>query len=247
MECYNKFANIYDELIHGDVDYRFWSEVIINLCSREGVTKKDYLDLACGTGNLTVEIGKSFKSTTAVDLSEEMLSIASDKLRSSRIRAKVVCQNISELNLRKKFDLITCALDSTNYILDEEALINYFDSVYNHLNDEGLFVFDVNSAYKLVEILGNNIFNYDDDKVVYIWENEVEDSILNMYLTFFVKEGQVYKRFDEHHRERVYTEEFLERVLSNIGFRVIEKLDDYKENTITNNTERIVYVLKKNI
>lgn len=247
MECYNKFANIYDELIHRDVDYRFWSEVIINLCDREGIDKKDYLDLACGTGNLTVEVGKGFKSTTAVDLSEEMLSIASDKLRASRIRAKVVCQNISELNLRKKFDLITCALDSTNYILDEEALINYFNSVYNHLNDEGLFVFDVNSAYKLTEVLGNNIFNYDDDKVVYIWENEVEDSVLNMYLTFFVKEGQVYERFDEHHRERIYTEEFLERVLSNIGFKVIEKLDDYKENTITNNTERIVYVLKKNI
>lgn len=243
MECYNEFADVYDELIHGDVDYKSWAEVITGLCDKAGLTKRDYLDLACGTGNLTVEVGKFFKTTTAVDLSEEMLSIAEDKLRSNHVRAKVICQNICELNLRKKFDLITCALDSTNYILEKQDLINYFTSVYQHLKDEGLFIFDINSQYKLLEVLGENTFNYDNDKVVYIWENEIENETINMYLTFFIKEGQVYRRFDEHHREKIYSEEYLEEVLQNIGFRIIEKLDDYKSNNIKKNTERIVYVL----
>ena len=102
--------------------------------------------------------------------------------------------------------MITCALDSTNYILDNQDLIKYFSSVKNHLKDDGLFIFDINSYYKLSEVLGNNLYNYDDGEVVYIWENEFKDDIVDMYLTFFVKRGQMYERFDEHHRERAYLE-----------------------------------------
>jgi SAM-dependent methyltransferase len=66
--------------------------------------------------------------------------------------------------LNHKFDLITCILDSTNYILSEEDLENYFKSVYKHLKDNGLFIFDINSYYKLTEILGNNTYNFDNEE-----------------------------------------------------------------------------------
>jgi SAM-dependent methyltransferase len=245
MECYNEFADIYDELIYGDVNYKGWAEKILLLCDEVDLNRKDYLDLACGTGNLTVHLGKNFVSTTAVDLSQYMLTKAEEKLREQRIRAKLMCQNICSFNLRKTFDLITCALDSTNYILNEEDLISYFKCVYNHLKEDGIFIFDINSQYKLLNILGSNIYHYDSEEVVYIWENEIEDGILDMYLTFFVKEGQVYKRFDEHHRERVYGEEYLDGVLYNLGFKIRKKLDNYESTEIKEKTERIVYVLEK--
>ena len=245
MECYNEFADVYDELIHGDINYSLWGEKINQICDKYNVVKKDYLDLACGTGNLTINVGKKFMSTTAVDLSQDMLTIAQEKLRNSRIRTKLICQDISLLNLRKQFDLITCALDSTNYILKNEDVINYFNAVHSHLKDTGIFIFDINSEYKLKNILGNNVFNYDDGEVVYIWENEIEKEILNMYLTFFVKEGQVYRRFDEHHRERIYSENFLEELFTKAGFEMLEKLDNYEDDTIEEKTERIVYVLRK--
>lgn len=245
MECYNEFADIYDELIRGDVDYSTWSEKIIEICDKYNVIKKDYLDLACGTGNLTINVGKKFMNTTAVDLSQDMLTIAQEKLKSARVRAKLLCQDISRLNLKKQYDLITCALDSTNYILKNEDVFNYLNAVHNHLKDSGIFIFDINSEYKLRNILGNNVFNYDDGEVVYIWENEIEDGILNMYLTFFVKEGQVYRRFDEHHKERIYCEVFLEDLIEKIGFQILDKLDNYEDKHVDKKTERIVYVLRK--
>lgn len=245
MYCYKNFASIYDELIYGDIDYKHWANNIMNICNQYNIQKKNYLDLACGTANLTVELGKHFNNVYAVDLSQEMLTVAEEKLREENIRTKVFCQNICDLKIKNKFNLITCALDSTNYILDENQLKKYFEGVYNLLEDDGLFIFDINSYNKLTKILGNNIFNYDSEDVVYIWENYLENDIVNMYLTFFVQKGQMYERFDEEHCERAYKSTYIEEILKELGFSIEKILDCYEEKSINEDTERITYVVKK--
>jgi ubiquinone/menaquinone biosynthesis C-methylase UbiE len=245
MNQYKDFAAIYDELINGDIEYDTWASTILDICRSQNIEMRDYLDLACGTGNMTEKLAKHFKSTWAVDLSSQMLTEAETKLRHSNIKARFVCQDISTLKLNNRFDLITCCLDSTNYILDEEALESYFEGVFRHLKDNGLFIFDINSYYKLINVLGNNTFTYDGDDVVYIWENYLEDDIVQMNLTFFVKEDTIYRRFDEEHCERAYKEELLEKVLNKIGFKIICKLNNYEMRAIDDSCERIVYVLGK--
>lgn len=247
MNQYNDFAAIYDELINGDIDYDTWADTIIEICRSQNLEMRDYLDLACGTGNMTEKLAKHFKSTWAVDISSQMLTEAENKLRASNIKAKFVCQDISSLKLNSKFDLITCCLDSTNYILEEEDLESYFKGVFIHMKDNGLFIFDINSYYKLTNILGNNTFTFDNDEVVYIWENYLEEDNVQMNLTFFVKESECYRRFDEEHCERAYREEYLEKLLSKIGFRIINKLNNYMSGNIEHDSERIVYVLEKTI
>ena len=143
--AYGEFAKIYDELIYEDINYDEMAQYIIKICNERNIKLDDYLDLACGTGNVTVRLAKNFKNVYAVDLSEDMLREAFEKLRENRIRGKIICQDMSELNLNKKFDLITSVLDSTNYITDDKVLASYFKRVYEHLKDEGLFIFDINS------------------------------------------------------------------------------------------------------
>ncbi|MBI6874603.1 class I SAM-dependent DNA methyltransferase [Clostridium aciditolerans] len=245
MECYKEFAHIYDELINSDINYKEWASQILKICDELKVNRKDYLDLACGTGNITGEIVSEFNNTWAVDLSYDMLTEAETKLRGNRNNIKFVCQDITELNLNRKFDLVTCCLDSTNYILEDSSLKEYFSSVLNHLKDEGIFIFDINSYYKLTEVLGNNVYNYDDENVTYIWQNSLEDDIVDMYLTFFVKQGELYKRFDEQHSERAYRCEEIETILKEIGFEIVMKMNNYEDRDIEDITERIVYVVKK--
>lgn len=245
LDCYNNFAYIYDSLLKDDIDYGKWGNFILNLCKEYGVMRNSYLDLACGTGNMTIELANNFKETWAVDLSAEMLSIADSKFRSNGIKAKVICEDICSLKLNKAFNLITCCLDSTNYIIEDNDIKGYFSSVYNHLNNNGLFIFDINSYYKLSEILGDNTFNYDCEDVVYIWENSFEDEIVDMSLTFFVKEGDLYRRIDEYHRERAYKDEKVEEMLIAAGFKILKKLDNYENPQVTNKTERITYVVTK--
>lgn len=246
MDCYAQFASIYDALINEDIDYKKWSQVILGICDEYKIEKLNYLDLACGTGNITKEIYKSFKKTYAVDLSDEMLVMAREKLYSPVYKPKFICQDICDLHINEKFDLITCALDGTNYILEEENLLKYFSKVSDLLKDNGIFIFDINSYYKLSEILGNNIFNYDSDDVTYIWDNYFEEEKCYMNLTFFVRNhDDSYSRFDESHIERAYKEEFVENLLEKAKLKVVKSLNNYEESDIDEKCERIVYVVKK--
>ena len=243
--AYGEFAEIYDELIYEDINYDSMCSRVIDICNKEKIAFNNYLDIACGTGNLTLRLARNFKESFAVDLSEDMLREAFDKLKKEKIKCKIICQDMSELSLNRKFDLITSALDSTNYIIEEDKLLNYFIKVKDHLNEDGLFIFDINSYYKLSNILGNNIYTYSEEDVFYTWENVFEDDLLSMYLTFFVKRGDLYERFEEEHLERAYTEEVIESKLKNAGLKVIGKFEGYTESQVNDKTERIVYIVRK--
>ncbi len=241
--AYNEFANIYDELIYEDIDYDKVAEKIIEICRENNVKFDDYLDLACGTGNVAVKVCKEFKNSFAVDLSDEMLNVAFEKFKENKVRAKIICQDMCELDLNHKFDLISCVLDSTNYVTEDDDLRSYLSKVYEHLKDDGLFIFDINSYYKLSKILGDNIYTYSSEDIFYTWENAFEDDILNMFLTFFVKKDSgLYERFEEEHIERAYTENMIEKILSECGFKLIGKFDGYSSNKVNEESERILYI-----
>lgn len=243
--AYGEFAKIYDELINEDINYNEMVDFILKVCNENNIKFNDYLDIACGTGNITVRLAKHFKDIYGVDLSEDMLREAFDKLKSERIKVKIICQDMTELSLNRKFDLITSVLDSTNYITDIEGLKKYFKGVYDHLKDDGIFIFDINSYYKLSEILGNNIYTYSEEEVFYTWENVFEEDLLSMFLTFFVKKGNLYEKFEEEHIERAYKESEIEEILQELNLNIINKFDGYLNNNVQANSERIVYIVKK--
>jgi len=241
---YKEFAKIYDELINEDIDYVQISNRILEICNEQKISFDNYLDLACGTGNVTAKLANNFKESIASDLSEDMLIEAKDKLKKEKVKCKLLCSDMTNFNINKQFDLITSVLDASNYIIEDEDFYDYFISVKNHLKKDGLFIFDINSYYKLSEVLGNNIYTYNEEKIFYSWENVFEDDIVNMYLTFFVKKGDLYERFEEEHRERAYTETYIESLLDAIGLSLVAKYDGYTKNKVKEDSERIVYVVK---
>ncbi|WP_163194402.1 class I SAM-dependent DNA methyltransferase [Clostridium thermarum] len=243
--AYSRFAEIYDSLINEDIDYLTWSDFIREKCLELNIRTDDYLDLGCGTGNLSINLSRGFKRTWCVDLSEEMLIIAESKFRDKGIKAKFVNQDMRYLKLNNRFDLITCALDSTNYLTEDRDLDIFFLGVATHLKEKGLFIFDINSEYKLEKILGDNIFTYNSDEIVYLWENTLDNRIVEMYLTFFISEGKLYERFDEVHRERIYSTEEIEQALKQNGLNIVAKVDNYTNNPVKADSERITYIVVK--
>ncbi|WP_040212005.1 class I SAM-dependent DNA methyltransferase [Clostridium polynesiense] len=246
VKSYGNLAHIYDNLIYEDIDYKKIYSFIMNCVNNHRIKKDKYLDIACGTGTVTSLVSSSFNEVWGIDYSEEMLTEAEIKLRDKNIKANLISQDMTELQLYKKFNLITCILDAVNYIYEETQLYSFFSRVYDHLEDGGIFIFDINSFYKLSLVLGDNIYTYNTDEVFYCWENQFEDDVLNMYLTFFIKEGNVYKRFEEEHIEKAYKEDYLEKLFNELNFTIINKTDDYNiGSSVHQETERIVYVLKK--
>ena len=69
-----------------------------------------------------------------------------------------------------------------------------------------------------------------------------------MFLTFFVKEkNELYERFEEEHFERAYEESEIEEVLKQVGFTLLGKFDGYNRDEVQQESERILYVVGKNM
>lgn len=216
---YNKFAYIYDELMN-DVDYKKWYLYIENIFKRFHKAPKNVLEMACGTGNLSYYLAEAGYGLTCFDLSNDMLSIAYNKLLNFN-NVEIINQNMIDFNINKEFDAIISICDSINYILYEKDLLNTFINVRKHLSKGGIFIFDINSHYKLRHIIGNNTFIEDREDIYYIWQNYFDDieNITEFNITFFTKDKDgKYIRFDEEHLEKAYYIEEIIELLDAAGF-----------------------------
>lgn len=245
MDTYNEFAAHYDRLME-DVDYEHWFNYMRDIFKKYEINPRNVLEMACGTGSLTKYFGEEGYSVTCFDLSEEMLSIAYNKLRRYP-NVRVLNQNMTSFDFNKKYDVILCLCDSLNYIIKDEDLFDVFKNAYNHLDDNGIFVFDINSYYKLKHIIGNNTFVEDKDDIYYVWENyfDNQQAICEFYLTFFIKENDHYKRFNENHIQRAYKVDDIKKILERVGFSYIMEYEGFTLKSPNENSERVNFVVKK--
>lgn len=241
MEAYNKFAEIYDSLMT-DVPYDKIAEIIDKKIKENNISNNIILDLACGTGTLTEKLLKKGYDLIGADASAEMLNVAREKCSD----VLFLNQSMTDFELYGTVGAIVCCLDSVNYLTDPDALNDMMNLCNNYLEPDGLLIFDINTAYKFENILSDNVYTFENDDVFYVWENDYseEEKLCDFYLTFFVKEGELYSRFDEVHTERAYTEDEIENALAENGFEVLEKLDNFTEKPATKTSERIMYVCK---
>lgn len=240
---YGDFAFIYDSLMT-DVDYENWYSYIKLILDKYNKNPKSILEMACGTGNISYYFAKDGYDLTCFDLSSDMLSIAYNKLNQFK-NVTLLNQNMIDFKINKEFDLIICLCDSINYIIEKEHLLKTFRNVREHLSQNGIFIFDINSYYKLKEIIGNNTFIEDREDIFYIWQNyfDCKDNISHFYLTFFVKEQNgFFRRFHEEHLERAYKLEEVIELLDMAGFSQIYSYDGFSFKAPNKRSERIHFV-----
>lgn len=243
---YHQFAQVYDRLM-GDVDYGEWADYLVKLFQQYHKSPQRILDLACGTGNITIPLAKKGYEIIGVDLSEDMLSIADQKSNSQSVNIQWMCQDIRELQGFKNIDAIICACDGLNYVLREEELEDVFLNAYQLLNPKGIFTFDMNSQFKIAEVLGQNTFADAGEDISFIWDNyyDEDNEIVDFELSFFLKEGDVYKRFNEFHQQRAYSTQKIVNLLMKVGFKKVENFDAFTFNRPLSISERIQYIAEK--
>lgn len=246
MEAYREFANLYDKLMN-DFDYKMWFNYIEDIFHRYEKKPKWILEMACGTGNLSLHLAEQGYKLTCFDLSEEMLAQAYLKLNRYK-NVKILNGNMIDFKINQKFDAIISICDSINYIIEEKDLKSTFQNAYNNLEDGGIFIFDINSFYKLKNILGHNTFIEDKEGVFYTWENYYDDekNTCHFYLNFFVHDFEnQYIRFEEEHIEKAYTTEEIIRLLNDAGFKSVDYYEAFTFEEINPLTERINFVVTK--
>ena len=248
MDQYKDFAFIYDELMN-EVDYNGWVEYIEKIIEKEDTKVQNILELACGTGNLTIPLTKKNYDIAGIDISEEMLGVAREKAEKEGVELVLLQQDIAELDFDiTNLDCVLCACDGFNYITYDEDLENIFKKTYELLKENGLFIFDISSFYKLSSVLGNNMYGENREDIAYMWQNyfDDEENLVEMELAFFVKdEDGRFERFEEVHQQRAYTEEEILDMLQSVGFKDIKVYSDFTFESPKEDSERIFFVGKK--
>jgi ubiquinone/menaquinone biosynthesis C-methylase UbiE len=213
VNAYAELAKSYDRLTN-DVDYQAVVAFYQQILKKENLSPRTAVDLACGTGSVALLLAKAGMNVTGVDLSAEMLCVASQKAGEQELPIQFVCQPLQNLAMPRGVDLAVCALDSLNYILDPEDCRQAFCCIYRALNPGGCFIFDVNTPQKL-RAMDGQVFLDEDDDVYCVWRGEfVEQTNICTYgMDLFQRYGNVWHRSFEEHQEYAYTEAQLRRYL----------------------------------
>ena len=218
MDVYCALASSYDRLTN-DVDYEATVDFYFELLNREGLRPRTAVDLACGTGSVAILLAERGLRVTGVDMSEDMLCVASQKAQAMDNPPIFVKQKLQQLRLPRGVDLAVCALDSMDYITDPADCQEAISRVYKALNPGGCFIFDVNTPEKL-RAMDGQVFLDEDEDVYCVWRGEFDEeaNICTYGMDLFQRQGAVWHRSSEVHQEYAYSAQQLTDYLRQAGF-----------------------------
>ena len=245
MASYENLAASYDRLT-GDVDYEATVAFYNAILRQEGLRPRTAVDLACGTGSVAVLLARQGLRVTGVDLSEDMLTVAWEKAQDLPQPPQFVCQPLQKLSLPRGVDLAVCALDSLDYITEPRECAEAIRRVYKALNPGGIFIFDVNTPEKL-RAMDGQVFLDEDDDVYCVWRGEFDEetNICSYGMDLFQRQGKVWQRSFEEHREYAYSRQQLEQFLRDAGFTHIEVYSDRIFTPPREGEQRIYFKARK--
>jgi len=221
---YTILSKFYDLLVNPK-QYSAWHKLIEKSVKTYMPRKcKKVLDLACGTGRMTVLLAQDGYFVFAVDVSSQMLNKAKANIKSAGLtqRVKFLRQNMLDLNIKSKVDLAICFYDSLNYLLKKKQLKTVFQKVYNILNPNGLFIFDINTLehVRVAKKFDKKAYNVGDGELIFEYGGRGEFWKIKIS---YIKKGKLIG--EEEHVERGYDPVEISNLLRNRGFQIKSTLD----------------------
>ena len=247
MEAYTGFAEVYD-VFQDNVPYEEWCSYVTGLLKEYQVMDGLVLDLGCGTGSLTGLMARSGYDMIGIDNSGEMLQIAMNKRNASGLDILYLLQDMRGFELYGTVKAVISICDSMNYIMEYQELVEVFRLVNNYLDPKGVFIFDLNTEYKYREMLADNTFAEDREESSFIWNNfyDEEDKVNEYDLTLFVKEGELYRKFEETHYQRAYGLDQIQQAIRDGGMEFVAAYDACTRNPVQQDSERIYVIAREN-
>ena len=241
--AYEGLARFYDALT-SDVDYGQWERWYEQWFQRSAVPVKLVLDLACGTGTLSCALARRGYGVVGTDRSAEMLGEAMEKAAALDCEPPLFLQQaMEELDLFGTVDACVSSLDSVNYITDSAALAEGLRRVHTFLMPGGYFLFDV-IAPEALEALDGELFVDEDEEVLCLWRAsfDPESRTLSYGMDLFERDGELWRREQEEHRERAWSVEELTKLLGQAGFASVEVFGELEHRAPKKGDRRLCFV-----
>ncbi|MEG1125149.1 MAG: class I SAM-dependent methyltransferase [Oscillospiraceae bacterium] len=243
--AYGEFAYFYDEF-NDDANYEaLFSHVKRNL-QKYGVREGIVADLGCGTGDLTMLLRSAGYDMIGVDLSEEMLCVMREKAEETGVTDLLLLrQDITKLDLYGTVKAAVSTFDTLNHIGEYKQFEKAICRAALFIESRGVFIFDVNTPYKHINVLADNTFVLQADDVRCVWSNKLEQSLsrtrINIAITYTGDTKSVNETFYEYY----FTMQQIENACKKAELEIVEICDGESFTDIHEDTQRYLITARK--
>ena len=250
----NQFGDLYSQyydLLYQDKDYFAEVDYIDNLIRSHSSDAMTILDLGCGTGRHDELLCDKGYILHGVDISEEMLEVAESRRKDKEDKLTFSQSDITQLHLNQKFDTVVSLFHVMSYQNTNTALDKVFAGVRDHLNEDGLFIFDFwYGPAVLTDLPKTTIKRLENEyiKVTRVAESKMHAQLNTVDVNFNVfvtqKEGGASIEKWELHTMRYFFDTELEMLCEKHGFKIEAKYDWLNDTQPSFDTWNVVWVLK---
>lgn len=227
---YNQFAWYYDSLM----EPKFYEDYFHFICNKANFS--NVLDLGCGTGRIDAMLASQANNITAVDLSNQMIEVAKQTINNKNCRFEVA--DMTTYRSSESFDLVLCICDSLNYVLGFQNQVKVLESAYYHLKNNGTFIFDIHSEYKMNVLFKDYLEEEENEDFYFYWKvKKTGEYQITHYV--IIEDLTEDTRMEEKHVQESYPIGLYIKELKRIGFNSVDFYDDFQDN------QRIIIVAKK--
>ncbi len=210
------------------------------------------LELACGTGRITIPLARQGFDITGLDISEGMLKVAREKAERENLSCTFLKADCREFSIPGKFNLIFIPFNSIAHIHDRTSFEALCQAVKNHFTSDGHFLIDIfNPKLEILMSDPNKRFavaEYENPyghEMVTITENNVYDKETQInHIKWYYKIGKR-DEFAVELNMRIYYPQELDNMLYYNGFEIVEKLGDFDGTPFVSDSPKQLIVCRK--
>lgn len=224
MSIYRRYAEAYAKAGQGRFSLQLvpWVTAVFE---RFEAAPASLVDVACGAGEFAIAMARRGLEVTGVDQSPEMLALARRSAESGRVNVTFLEQDMRELRLPAPRDAATCLYDSLNYLVSEAEFTQALGAIAGGLRPGGLFLFDMNTLRGMATKWSNRTWlvrDVEDELEVHQTEFDYDAGIATIRINAFLqRQGDLFERIREVHRERGYPLPVIDAALASAGFDIL--------------------------
>ena len=244
--AYNEFAYFYDEF-NGEADYDALYGYITDELKAHGITDGILADLGCGTGDLTLMLTQAGYDVIGIDRSEEMLSVLREKADELGLTGRLLLlkQDLLDLDLYGTIRAAVSTFDTFSHIGPQENFEKAIRKAAYFMERGGVFIFDLNTPYKHQNVLGENVFTFEEEDASCVWRNHYSAADRRVEIRVDIDYRETGEHFHEQFYEYTYDLDTIRAALEKHGFALESVCDGESFGPLTDESERYFFCAVK--
>jgi SAM-dependent methyltransferase len=213
---------------------------------------KPVLELACGSGRLTIPLANEGVNITGMDISVEMLNLAKLKASASGLSIRFIQGDMRSFDLGEKFKFIFIPAQSLSHLHTRAEIEDCFACVLQHLASEGRFLIELfNSSVRMLARETDRRYpvgQYVDPKAgsqVFVTEEVRYDAASQInHIRWFFRDERSNKETVLSFEMRQFFPQEIDALLGYNGFLIEHKYGSYDEGEFSSDALKQLIVCR---